>query len=39
MHIKDKNILQNHKYDSNIGKIIDFVKSNDFNLFMELKQF
>jgi len=39
MHIKDKNILQNYKNDPNIGKIIDFVKSNDFDLFVELNQF
>lgn len=38
-HIKEKNILQNHRFDSNIGKIIDFIKSKDFNLFLELKQF
>ena len=38
-HIHDKDLLRKHKFDPNIKKVIDFVKTKDFDLFTRLKQF
>ena len=38
-HIEDKNILQRNIKDPNISKVVDFVRTNDFDLFCRLKQF
>lgn len=37
-HIRDKNILKQQR-DKNIGRVTDFVKAKDFDLFTQLKQF